>query len=174
MAGMINPHQQGQQMLQLECNGPYGEPIQLALRFATAAGQQQVLLPLPLPPTKFVQPLNVDGPEFFRRWKAFDGKEKQDVFKLVSNPLDPAKVESTLASGMRFALLEAVDPNAANYVACGWLATKGGHSQADAASVLARVEVNAGAGMCRFSVRSADAALNEAVSKLVMSQLAAS
>ena len=44
----------------------------------------------------------------------------------------------------------------------------------DAASVLARVEVNAGAGMCRFSVRSADAALNEAVSKLVMSQLAAS
>jgi len=168
---MVNPRAQGQQVLMFECAAPYGEPVQLALRFGNAAGQQQLVLPLPLPPTKFVQPLTVDGPEFFRRWKGLEGKEKQEVFKLGTNPLNPVKVEATLGAGMHFALLKGVDPNTANYVASGWLAAKGTPPQADGASVLARVEVNAAAGMCRLSVRSADASLTEAVAKLAQSQL---
>jgi len=172
MPAMVNPRAQGQQMLTIECGGPYGEPVQLALRFGTAAGQQQMVLPLPLPPTKFVQPLNVDGAEFFRRWKGLEGKEKQEVFKLGSNPLNASKVEAALGGGMHFALLKGVDPNSANYVLAGWLATKGGQPQADAASVLARVEINAAAGMCRLSVRTSEAGLTEAVAKLAQSQLA--
>ena len=101
MPAMVNPRAQAQQVLRFECGAPYGEPVQLALRFGTAAGQQQLVLPLPLPPTKFVQPLTVDGPEFFRRWKGLEGKEKQEVFKLGTNPLNPAKVEGALGAGMQ-------------------------------------------------------------------------
>lgn len=171
MPAMVNPRAQAQQMLNVECLAPYGEPVQIALRFGTASGQQQLVLPIPIPATKFLQPLTVDGPEFFRRWKGLEGKEKQEVFKLASNPLDAAKVEATLAGGIHFALLKGVDPNAANFVAAGWLATKGGAPQADVASVLARLEVNSAAGMCRLSVRSSDSALNDSLSKLIQSQL---
>ncbi|KAL1523477.1 hypothetical protein AB1Y20_018415 [Prymnesium parvum] len=174
LPAMVNPRAQAQQMLNLECLGPYGEPIQLALRFSTASGPQQLMLPLPLPATKFLQPLTVDGPEFFRRWKGLEGKEKQEVFKLATNLLDAARVQATLGNGMRFALLTGVDPNPANYVASAWLATKGCSPQADAASVLARVEVNSAAGMCRLSVRSSDPAFNQTLSKLLHSQLGSS
>lgn len=96
-----------------------------ASKCCAANGPSQLVIPLPLLATKFVQPLRVDGAEFFRRWKGLEGKEKQVVFKLASNPLDASMVEQVIAQGMKFALLQGVDPNTANFVASGWLATKG-------------------------------------------------
>ena len=67
----------------IECTHAYGEAPQIALRFvATPAGPVQLVLPLPLPPSKFLQPLQCDAADFFRRWKLFDGKEAQQIFKL--------------------------------------------------------------------------------------------
>ena len=62
---------------------------------------------------------------------------------------------------------------ATNYVASGWLATKGVSPQSDAASVLLRLEINAQAGMCRFSARSDSADLNALLHRLVVGQLGA-
>lgn len=169
----VQPGAQTQQLFNVECTAFYGEAPQLSLQFAAAGGSvQHVRLQLPLVPTKFLQPLEATGPEFFRRWKLLDGKELQQIFKLPATPLADKKVEEVLCAGLHFALLKGVDA-ATNYVASGWLATKGVAPQSDAASVLLRLEINAQAGMCRFSARSDSADLNALLHRLVVGQLGA-
>lgn len=171
LAAEVAPRQQLQQMILIECGGPYGDPPQVAIRFVAPSGPCQVVVPLPLPPTKFNVPLTIDGNDFFRRWKGLEGKEKQMVLKLTTFPLAEATVEAAIGTGLKFAILTGVDPNPANFVAAAWLAVKGVQPQADGASVLARLEVNPQAQMCRVSVRSASDPLNVAVSKSIASQL---
>jgi len=171
LAGEVAPRQQQQQMILVECGGPYGDPPQIAIRFVGPSGPTQLVLSLPLPPTKFLVPMTVDGADFFRRWKGLEGKEKQVVFKIATMPLSEQAVEPALVGGLKFALLKGVDPNPANFVASSYMAAKGVQPNADGASVLARLEVNAQAAMCRVSVRSASDALNVAVSKSIASQL---
>ena len=73
-----------------------------------------------------------------------------------------ALVEEKLGGGgLKFALLKGVDPNPINLVASAYLAAKGVQPNADGASVLARLEVNEGAAMCRVSVRSSSPQLSE-------------
>ena len=78
---------------------------------------------------------------------------------------------AAVGAGLKLALLKGVDPNPANFVASAWLAAKGVSPQADGASLLARLEVNAQAAMVRVSVRSASDALNGAVAKSIATQL---
>ena len=164
LAPVIGPRAQQTQMVMVQCGGPYAEPPTVSF---VSDGVSLSLL-LPLPPTKFNVPLEVAGPEFFRRWNGLDGKEKQLVFKL--NPA--ASIEQVL-TGLQFAVLKGVDPNAANFVAAGWMATRGGAPQADGASLLARLEINAQAGMCRASVRSLSAPLCQSTAEMLQGHLAA-
>ena len=77
----VQPGAQTQQLFNVECTAFYGEAPQLSLQFAAAGGSvQHVRLQLPLVPTKFLQPLEATGPEFFRRWKLLDGKEPNKSF----------------------------------------------------------------------------------------------
>jgi len=173
LANSVNPRAQVNQMLIIECNRAYGNVPQLALRFVVSStGPVQLVLPLPLPPSKFLQPLQCDAAEFFRLWKLFDGKEAQQVFKVQTAPLDEALVEKVVG-GMRFGLLRGVDPSPGNIVASGWLATKVCSPSGDAESVLVRLEVNAAAGVCRISMRSNNAELNTHLSKLIVENLCA-
>ena len=80
-------------------------------------------------------------------------------------------VDKVLNGGLKLAVLGGVDPNPDNFVAAGWLATKGCTPQGDAESVLLRLEVNAAAGVCRISVRSGSNELNTSLSKLIIGQL---
>ena len=103
----VQPGAQTQQLFNVECTAFYGEAPQLSLQFAAAGGSvQHVRLQLPLVPTKFLQPLEATGPEFFRRWKLLDGKELQQIFKLPATPLADKKVEEVLCAGLHFALLK--------------------------------------------------------------------
>ena len=167
----MQPRAQGQQMLMMECGAAYGEAPQIAVRFVANGAPVQLVLRLPLPASKFTQPLVVDAAEFFRRWKVFDGKEAQQIFKLVAVPLPEPMVAKVLSEGMKLALLKGVDPNPSNFVIAGWLSTKGCTPQGDAESVLMRLEVNDAAGVCRISVRSGSNELNTALSKLIIGQL---
>jgi AP-2 complex subunit alpha len=169
LASVVGPRQQQSQVILIQCGGAYGEPPQIMIKFTGPAGPVQLVLPLPLPPTKFNAPLSVDGPEFFRRWKLFDQIEKQLVFKVDAAAL--ARVEPTLA-GFKFAVLKQVDPNPSNFVAAGCLMARGAaQPQADNASLLVRLEINLQAGMCRASVRSPSADMNAVVAKNIASQL---
>ena len=167
----MQPRAQGQQMLMMECGAAYGEAPQIAVRFVANGAPVQLVLRLPLPASKFTQPLVVDAAEFFRRWKVFDGKEAQQIFKLAAVPLPEPMVAKVLSEGMKLALLKGVDPNPSNFVIAGWLSTKGCTPQGDAESVLMRLEVNDAAGVCRISVRSGSNELNTALSKLIIGQL---
>jgi len=172
-AATHNPKSQQQQMFNVECLGPFGDNgPQLAIRFAGGATPMPLVVRLPLAPSKFVQQLKVDGPEFFRRWKVLEGKEQQQIFKLAAVPI-PDPTAEKVAAGLRMALLRGVDPNPANFVAAGWLAVKGSPPQSDGASVLMRLEVNASAGMCRASVRTSSPEATASIMQLVMSQLVA-
>lgn len=171
VAGMVAPRQQLQQMFNVECLSAFGDAPQLALRFIGPAGPTQLVITLPILPNKFLQPLRVDGGDFFRRWKIFDGKELQQVFKIATMPLSEEAVERVMCSGLHFAQLKGVDPNTTNFVCCAWLPTKTAAAPTDAGSVLVRLEVNTQAAMCRLSVRSASDALNGAISKLVVAHL---
>jgi len=168
LASTLNPRTQLQQQLMVECLEAYGEPPQIQVRFVGPTGPTQHVLRLPIPASKFVSPLQIDGAEFFRRWKALDGKEAQQIFKL-SAPLAEPSVERA-AAGLGVAALKGVDPNPGNFVLAGSLATKGAAPQSDTGSVLMRLEVNA--NMCRASVRAAGAA-PAMVMKLIISQLGA-
>ena len=67
-----------------------------------AGGQPtQLVLRLPLVASKFTQPLRIEGADFFRRWKVFDGKEAQQIFKLRELPLAEAAVEARRSDGGR-------------------------------------------------------------------------
>jgi AP-2 complex subunit alpha len=167
----MQPRAQGQQMLMMECGAAYGEAPQIAVRFVANGAPVQLVLRLPLPASKFMHPLVVDAAEFFRRWKVFDGKEAQQIFKLAAVPLPEPMVAKVLSEGMKLALLKGVDPNPSNFVIAGWLPTKGCTPQGDAESVLMRLEINDAAGVCRISVRSGSSELNTALSKLIIGQL---
>ena len=167
----VQPRQQAQQMFMMECGAAYGEAPQIAVRFVANGAPVQLVLRLPLPASKFAHPLTIDAAEFFRRWKVFEGKEAQQIFKLAALPLAEPAVAKVLSEGMKLAVLKGVDPNPSNFVIAGWLSTKGCPPQGDAASVLMRLEVNEAAGVCRISVRSGSGELNTALSKLIISQL---
>uniref|UniRef100_A0A7S4F9F0 AP-2 complex subunit alpha n=1 Tax=Chrysotila carterae TaxID=13221 RepID=A0A7S4F9F0_CHRCT len=171
VAATLNPRSQQQLLLNIECLDAFGEGPQLAVRFMGGSTPQPLVVPLPIIATKFVAPLRVEGADFFRRWKTLDGKEQQQIFKLTAMPLAEALVERVVGAGLRMALLKGVDPNPANFVASGWLVTKGAPPQGDSSSVLMRLEVNAQAAMCRASVRASSPAIVATVMKLVLSQL---
>ena len=76
-----------------------------------------------------------------------------------------------MAAGLGVAILKGVDPNPANFVLAGSLATKGAAPQSDAGSLLLRLEVNA--NMCRASLRGAGE-VPATLMKLIISQLGAS
>jgi len=168
LASACAPRQQQSQVILVQCVAPFGEPPpQTKISFDGPGGPVQLVLPLPLPPTKFNTPLRVEGSEFFRLWKGFEGREAQLVFRLPGGQLVEATAEKVLASGLGFALLSGVDPNAANFVAAGKLATATGQD----GTLLVRLEVNPQAGMCRVSVRSPSEALHQAVAKSIATQL---
>ena len=167
LAATIGPRQQQSQVILVQCGGGYADPPQVKVSFDGPAGPTQLILPLPLPPTKFNSPLQVSGADFFAKWKGYDGHETQVVFKLTAVPLAEPTVEKAMAGGLGFAVLKGVDPNTANFVAAGKLTSATG---ADG-TLLVRLEVNPAAGMCRVSVRSPSDPLHAAVAKIIASQL---
>ena len=171
LAPMVQPRAQQQQLFQIECDGPYGDGPQVAVRFMGANGPVQLTLQLPITCAKFFIPMRIDGPDFFRRWKLFDGKETQQIFKLKESTPHEGTVERVLEGGLKMAMLKGVDPIAANYVGAANLATKGSAPNSDASSVLLRLEINSGAGMCRISVRAGSTEVTQAIVRMLITQL---
>ena len=92
---------------------------------------------------------------------------------LLQVDLERPIVEQVLGGGLKFALLMGVDPNPANYVAAGALATKSGTIQADDLSLLCRLEVSVQTKMCRVSVRACSVSISAAVSRIIATNLGA-
>jgi len=93
----LQPRQQLSQNFLIECNAPFGDGPQVKVSFMGGSGPAQIVARLPLNPSKFFAPLVTDGGDFFRRWKLFEGKELQKIFKLKTAPLAEPEVERVCA-----------------------------------------------------------------------------
>jgi len=138
----LQANTQVQQMLQLECTGPFGTPPSLKVSFTAGMAQKTVRVLLPVAPTKFCAPLSMEGPQFFAKWNSMPGPlEAQKVCNLLEKPSNMNLFNELTAKGLKLAVLQGVDPSAANLVAIGCVSLKG-KAQSECPLVAMRIELN--------------------------------
>jgi len=136
----IGPHNQSQQIIQIECKKMFSKPPILAVSFL-AGSHQTTSLRLPIVLTKFFEHVKLGPSDFFERWKLIgNDRESQTVFSISLTPsglLDLNKHRQVI-SGQRLNILDDIDPNPNNLVAAGVL-----HMSADGkVGCLVRLEPN--------------------------------
>ncbi|PFX11439.1 AP-2 complex subunit alpha-2, partial [Stylophora pistillata] len=110
---------------------------------------QRIVLPLPLFPSKFFAPTEMNSQDFFSRWKQLGNpdQECQQIFKAKFS-IDTETISTKLV-GFGMSLLQNVDPNPENFVCAGII--KGSSVQI---GTLLRLEPNRQAQMFRLTIRS--------------------
>lgn len=102
------------------------------MRISYLAGALQALtLKLPVLAHKFMDPAELTGEDFFKRWKQIGGapREAQQVIGLAPGSQHREMNESFIrqtVSGFRWGILEGVDPNRKNFVGASVLHTSEG------------------------------------------------
>lgn len=123
-----------QQLVQVECRNIFTSSVPssgaVILNVSYLAGSLQTLsLRLPIHLTKFLEPVQLSQTDFFERWKSIGPtpREAQSIFpiKLVDGGVDIARNRKIVA-GVRFGILEGIEPNANNLVAAAVLHLKEG------------------------------------------------
>lgn len=122
------PQAQCQQTIMFEARNIFDLPPQLRISYL-AGSMHSLTLQLPVLIHKYMEPAELSGEDFFKRWKQIGGapREAQQVFGLVANSR-PFTVESTrtVIQGFRWGILDGVDPNARNIVGATVLQTSEG------------------------------------------------
>lgn len=114
------------------------------MRVSYLAGALQALtIKLPVMAHKFMDPAELTGDDFFRRWKQIGGapREAQKIFGLSPGSRDREITESFVrqtVSGFRWGIVDGVDPNRKNFVGASVLHT----SQGGKFGCLMRLEPN--------------------------------
>ncbi|PWN35398.1 Adaptor protein complex AP-2 alpha subunit [Meira miltonrushii] len=143
---------QVQQVVEFECKQFFSKPPVLRVSYL-AGSMQELTLRLPVVLSKFIEPVQLAGTDFFERWKQIGGapREAQRIFPLKVNKdgqADTARIRKVVG-GSRVQLLNGIDPNPSNLVAAGVLhMTNGGK-----VGCLLRNEPNAPAKLCRLTIR---------------------
>ncbi|CAG8717850.1 14828_t:CDS:2 [Cetraspora pellucida] len=127
-----------------------------------------IILKLPIALSKFNEPIQLNGAEFFARWKQIGAgpREKQVVFH--SNAPINLSGARTIILGFKFEILEEVDPNPTNIVGASVLHTSGGGMF----GCLMRLEPNIEAQMYRLTVRTTNEAVTNEICTLLEPLLA--
>lgn len=154
---------QTQQVVQLECRAYFSQcPV---LRVSYLAGSlQELTLRLPVFVNKFLEPVTLGQADFFERWKQIGGppREAQAIFPVRPSPqgggVDFPRHKKVI-KGIKWGVLDGIDPNPNNVVGAAVLHTQGGKI-----GCLLRLEPNEQAKMCRLTIRST----NEHVSKRLL------
>ncbi|XP_051918764.1 AP-2 complex subunit alpha-2-like [Hippocampus zosterae] len=146
--GVIEGGAQVQQILNIECVSEFSEAPLLSIRFRYGGAPQNISVRLPVMLNKFFQPTEMTSQEFFQRWKQL-GLPQQEVQKIFkSKHAMDSEVTKAKILGFGVALLEAVDPNPANFVGAGVL-----HTKTSQVGCLLRLEPNTQAQMYRLTLR---------------------
>jgi len=141
----VQPESQTQQTIMLEAHHIFSEAP--TIRISYLAGALQALtLKLPVVPTKFMEPANLAGEDFLKRWKQIGGapRESQKVFgiRIKGHRIEPPRTRRVI-EGFRWGVLAGVDPNTKNFVCAGVLHTLEGGKF----GCLLRVEPNTETGV---------------------------
>ena len=117
------------QSILFEAKTVFPEPPTIRISYL-AGSLQAVTLKLPLAIHKFMEPAQLTGEDFFKRWKQIGGapRETQKIFGLVSKSrtMDPTFTHR-ITEKFKWGVLKGVDPNSKNIVgACVLHTSKGG------------------------------------------------
>ncbi|KAJ3092583.1 hypothetical protein HK102_005352 [Quaeritorhiza haematococci] len=150
ISSTVPPGAQYHQMYNVECVGVPRKPpiLQLSYFWAGALSDTPATLNLRMPIliTKFVNPVVLNGPDFFARWRQIGGapREVQFVFKTGSGKPIVVDVVRKVLSGLRFGVLDGIDPNPNNFVGAGIFSS----AEAGKVGCLLRLEINMEQQVC--------------------------
>ncbi|KAF8250787.1 Adaptor protein complex AP-2 alpha subunit [Wilcoxina mikolae CBS 423.85] len=166
----VQPESQTQQTIMLEAHHIFSEAP--TIRISYLAGALQALtLKLPVVPTKFMEPANLSGEDFLKRWKQIGGapRESQKVFgiRIKGHRIEPPRTRRVI-EGFKWGVLDGVDPNTKNFVCASVLHTLEGGKF----GCLLRVEPNTETGMYRITVRATDETVPPVLIKVMEGRLA--
>ena len=143
----IQQGSQSQQMIMFEAKKVFEKSP--TMRISYLAGALQALtLKLPVTIHKFMDPAELSGDDFFKRWKQIGGapREAQRIFGLKtskgSREISYESIQQTI-NGFRWGILEGVDPNKKNFVGASVL-----HTEAGKFGCLLRLEPNYATQVC--------------------------
>lgn len=145
------------------------------MRISYLAGALQALtIKLPVTAHKFMDPADLTGDDFFKRWKQIGGapREAQKIVGLAPGSRDREINEGYIrhvVSGFRWGILEGVDPNRKNFVGASVLHT----SEGGKFGCLMRLEPNYGTQMVRLTIRATDESVPSVLLKLMEERIAA-
>ena len=136
----LGPQAQSSQTIMFEAKNAFSNAP--TIRISYLAGALQALtLQLPVQLFKYMEAAPLNSEDFFKRWKQIGGapREAQAIFGLAS-PGQSLNMDSTrrVVRGMKWGVLEGVDPNSKNIVAATVLHT----SQGGKFGCLMRLEPN--------------------------------
>ncbi|XP_071974260.1 AP-2 complex subunit alpha-2 isoform X2 [Engystomops pustulosus] len=156
---------QVQQVINIECLQEFVDVPVLSIQFRYGGAFQNFSVKLPITLNKFFQPTEMEGQDFFQRWKQLSSpnQEVQNIFK-AKQPMDPELVKAKLI-GFGPALLENVDPNPSNFVAAGIIQTKSRQ-----VGCLLRLEPNMQAQMYRLTIRTSKEEVSQRLCDLLSEQ----
>ncbi|POS76665.1 hypothetical protein DHEL01_v204953 [Diaporthe helianthi] len=145
------------------------------MRVSYLAGALQALtLKLPVTPHKFMDPAELTGEDFFKRWKQIGGapREAQKIIGLAPGSRDREMTEGSVrsvVSGFRWGILDGVDPNRKNFVGASVLHT----SESGKFGCLMRLEPNYSTQMVRLTIRATDESVPQVMLKMMEERIAA-
>lgn len=157
---------QFQQMVNIECTTDFTAQPDLNVNFTCNGKGHKVPLKIPISVNKFMEPTEMDGNNFFARWKnlSIPGQEAQKIYKAVY-PMDPTQVKTKLI-GYGFSILEGIDPNPDNYVCAGII-----HTKTVQIGCLLRLEPNKSANMYRLTIRTSKDSVSQHICYVLSEQL---
>ena len=165
-ANSILPQAQLVQSLQIESLGEFAEPPALTLTFSVNGVPKRLNLLLPVAISKFTDPIQLSGEDFFGRWKQIGGPPKEVQRDLKSpGPVDLAKIRSTLL-GLKFSVLDGIDPSTTNFVSAAIFMT----ASAKVGS-LVRVQTSPADQAIRVTARATSPAVSQIIVDLICKQL---
>lgn len=131
---------QVQQVVQVECKAHFTAFPVLKISYL-AGSHQTVTLRLPVWQSKFIDSVVFSGPDFFERWKQIGGppREAQVIFPIKMTSAGGVDVSRNkkVIKGLKFGILEGIDPNPNNIVGAGVL-----HTAVGKTGCLLRLEPN--------------------------------
>lgn len=163
VAPLISPKTQVSQLIDIQAVRPFRDPLHLNLFFQHNRQFYRFQVSLPVVLHKFTEPLQLIGADaFFQQWNKFEKGSPQEHQKAFRQNVQTYptidSVKALLREGLNMAVLENVDPNPANLVACGTIKT-----QTVEAAVLVRCELSAAKQAFRLTVRSTDVVTGDEV-----------
>ncbi|KID62115.1 AP-2 complex subunit alpha-2 [Metarhizium brunneum] len=139
-----------------------------------AGALQAVTVKLPVAAHKFMDPADLSAEDFFKRWKQIGAgsREAQAIFGLTSGKSNTRELTEKFVvdtvEGLRWRVLDMVDPNPKNIVGASVLHT----SEGGKFGCLLRLEPNYSSQMIRLTIRATDDSVPAIMLKLTQERLA--